>query len=84
MLCSIAKSAALRERRGVSRPMQHPDDHDGIIERDIVDGVGSMECHAQARRELFAPGTGQRKVPQRLAGGLDRRDVTGRDAGRSL
>ena len=40
----------------------------------VLNGVGVVEGHAQPRRKLLALGTSQREVPQRLAGGLDRRD----------
>jgi hypothetical protein len=50
------------------------DDHHRLGLRQVVDGVGMMEHHPQARRELRACRTGKREVPQRLEGYLDRLD----------
>jgi proteic killer suppression protein len=71
---SCVEYSALGKRRGISRPVQHPDNNYRIRLRQIVDGVGTMEGHAQPWSELLTLRTGQRKETQRLARGLDRRD----------
>jgi hypothetical protein len=54
--------------------MQHANYHERIGTRHIVDRVSTVECHAQAGRQLLARRAGQGEVPQRFEGGFQRRD----------
>lgn len=58
---SCAKLTAFDQGRHVARPMQHPDDHNLVGIRQVVDGVSAVKNHAQARCQFFPGGSHQGK-----------------------
>jgi hypothetical protein len=47
--------------------MQDAGDHDLSFVTQIIDSVITRKIHAQTRREILAPGRGERKISQRFA-----------------
>jgi putative transposase len=48
---SSRKTTPFSQCRDIARAVEHTDDHDGIGERRVIDGVDTVERHAQARRQ---------------------------------
>jgi hypothetical protein len=69
---------------GVTRAVQHADNHDGFGGRRVVDGVRVMEYHAERGRELRPRRSGVRKVTERLTRRFNCLDEARGDFGRGF
>lgn len=84
LVARSCESAAFSQSCQATRAVDDADDDQRIGLWAVIDGVRAVERHPQARRELFALGTGKREMAQRLEMCLDRRDKPCCDLFRSL